>query len=114
MKDGATNHVLAGPYEIYEILMEANHAQKQPMLKLRIGTAGKTGPYATSGVMTQTIGGIVGKRSREEATQSVKNNGSIDIPIPTYGYLGGSQITHERMDTNLYNDWVQHDLDEMI
>ena len=91
MIDGSTNHVLLGPYEIYEILMGANHAQKRPRLKLGIGSEGKTGSYATMNIATQTIGGIVGKRSMEEATQPMRNNGAIDIPIPTYGYLIGAK-----------------------
>ena len=43
VKDGVVNHVLASPYEIYDILMEVNHEQKQTRLKLRIGPTGKTG-----------------------------------------------------------------------
>ena len=52
--------------------------------------------------------------SREEVTQSVKNNGSIEIPIPTYGYLGDIQLAHGRIDICLYNDWIQQDLSELI
>ena len=114
MKDGALKHVLVDPYGIFKILMEANHAQKQPRLKLRIGPAGKTGPYATLGVAKKTIGVIVGKISTEEATREMKNNGAIDISNRTYGYLRGSQLIHEGMDQCLYNDWAQLDLDEMI
>ena len=64
MKDGPTKHDLVSPYGIYEILTEATHAQRQPMIKLRIGSAGKTGPYATLNISTQTIDGVVGKKSR--------------------------------------------------
>ena len=74
----------------------------------------KTASLATLNITPQTIGGISGKRSREEVARSMRNNGAIDIPNPTYGYLGGSQITHGRMDQCLYNDWIQRDLDEMI
>ena len=36
-------NVLASPYEIYEIIMESNHAQRKQRLKLRIGSTGKRG-----------------------------------------------------------------------
>ena len=62
MKDGAMSRVIASPYGIFVILMEANRPQKQPMMKLIIGPTGKTGSYATLSIMAQTIGGIVGKR----------------------------------------------------
>ena len=94
MKDGELKHAPVSPYGIFEILMEVNHEKKQPMLKLRIGPTGKTGPYSALNITTQTIGGISGKRSMEEATRSMKNNGSIDIPNPKYGYLRGSQLAH--------------------
>ena len=38
------NLVIVSPYGICEILMEVNLAQRRPMLKLRIGFTGKTGP----------------------------------------------------------------------
>ena len=84
MGGGSLKHVLATPYEIYEILTESNYEHHQSRLKLRIGPAGKTGPYATLNIMAQTIDGIVGKRYAEEAAQSLRNNGAIDIPNPTY------------------------------
>ena len=87
------------------------------MAKLRIGPAGKTGSYATLIIMTQMIGGIVGKRSMEEAAHAVRNNGEIDIQNTTYGYLGGGggcMLAHDKIDQSLYNEWVKRDLDEVI
>ena len=63
--------------------------------------------------MAQTIDGRRGG-TREEATQEMKNSGSIQIPSPTYGYLRDSQLSHEWIDICLYNDWAQRDLDELI
>ena len=107
-------HFLARPYEIIEILTELNQMQRQQMLKLRIGSTGKTGSYSTLNIMTQTTDGIAGQRSREEAAQAMRNNGAIDIPNPKYGYLGRSQITHDRLNQCLYNDWIQRDIGEII
>ena len=42
-RSGAAKHVLASPYGIFEILTEANHAKKQPRLKLRTWSTGKQG-----------------------------------------------------------------------
>ena len=36
-------NILASPYEIYDVLIEANHQQKNQMLKLRIAPIGKNG-----------------------------------------------------------------------
>ena len=48
---------------------------------------GETGPYAKLDITTQTIGGVVGKKSMEAAAREMENNGSIEIPSPSYGYL---------------------------
>ena len=69
--------------------MEVNREQAHPRLKLRIGPMGETWSYATLNVMGKAIDGIDGRRYVGEATQSLRNNGAIDIPDPTYGYLGG-------------------------
>ena len=98
VKAGGLGNVLVGPYGIFEILMGANHAQMKPRPKLRIGPTGKTGSRATLNITTQTIGGIVGERSTEEATQAMANIGAIDIPNPTYGYLRGIQLVRDRID----------------
>ena len=66
--------------------------------KIRFGR--KTRSCATLNIAMQTIDDIVGKRSREEATQSLRRNGSVDIPNPTYGYLGGKS-THSRADRSM-------------
>ena len=64
--------------------------------------------------MTHSIEGVVGKRSVDEVHIALKKNGSVEIPNPTYGYLGGSQIMHEKRYYVLPNGWIQSDLDEMI
>ena len=61
LEDGVANRVLVGPYGICAILMAPNHAQRQPILRLRIGSGEKTGPYATLNILTQTIGGVDGR-----------------------------------------------------
>ena len=61
VKGAALKHVLAGPYAIFEILMEVNREQKTPRLKLRIGATGHKGSYGTLHIMTHSIEGIVGK-----------------------------------------------------
>ena len=113
-KEGVANHVLLSPYGICEILMEVNRAQRRPRMVLRIGSTWETGPYATLNIATQAIVGVVGKKFREEVAHAMKNNGEIETTCSTYGYLRGSQITHERMDLNLRNGWIQPDLDELI
>ena len=93
-KDASMKHVLPSPYEIFEILMDVSHEQRTPMLKLRIGAARNTWSYATLNIMTHAIEGILGKGYVEDATISMKKNGAIANPIPKYGYLGGSRLTH--------------------
>ena len=108
------NRVPASPYEIYEILAEVNNAHKQPRMKLRIGSTGKTRSYATLNITTQPIVGVFGKKSRDEVTLSMKNSGSIEIPTPTYCYMRSSQMKHGGIDICRYNDWIQQDLGELI
>ena len=85
-----------GECEIFEMLMDVNHEQRQGRWKLRIGPTGKTGTYAALNKVTQTIDGIVGYKSKEEVDQATRSSGSIEIPDPTYGYLGASQLERER------------------
>ena len=72
---GATKHVLFIPFELFEILMEVNHEQSQGILKITIGAAGKTESYATLNIVTKTIGGIVGKKTKEQVSQSMQISG---------------------------------------
>lgn len=44
----------------------------------------------------------------------MQNSGPIEIPSPTYGYPGASQLSHEWVDIWLYNDWAHQDLDGLI
>ena len=106
VKEGAAIRALLSPYGIYEILMGVNHGYHRPMLKLRIEYKGKSGPYATLNITNQAIGGIFGKKSRGELSRAMKNNGAVDLRTPTYGYLGATQLTYERIDFRHYNDWV--------
>ena len=43
----------------------------------------------------------------------MSRNGAIAIPIPTYGYLGGSLLLHEKLDYDLHNERVEKDLEDM-
>ena len=56
-------------------------------------------------ITKQSIGGIVGNKSKEEVAQAMHGSGSIEIPDPSYGYLRESQLERERADRNLKNDW---------
>ena len=64
--------------------------------------------------MTHPIDGLVGSRSVEEANSALRKNGAIEIPMPTYGYLRGRQLTHGKLGYDLHNLWEGKDLYEMI
>ena len=66
LKDAVLRHVLVIPYEIYEISMGGNREERNPRLKLRIGTTGNTGIYAALNILTQAIEGVVGRSSVDE------------------------------------------------
>ena len=114
IKEGVSKHVLVRHCEIFGILTEVNHEQRQGRLKLTIGPTAKTGTYATLNIMAQTIGGIVGNKSQEEVAEATASSGSIEIPDPTYGYFGASQLGRESDGRNLQNDWAVRDLEGLI
>ena len=113
IKDAFANHVLVGPFEIYEILMRHNREETNPRANLRIGPTGNACVAAIS-VMVETIGGIVGCLEMVEATAALSAKGMMtEIPSPDYGYVRSSVILRERIGQSLYNDWVDGNLDEL-
>ena len=111
IKDAFANHVLVGPFEIYEILMRHNREETNPRANLRIGPTGNACVAAIS-VMVETIGGIVGCLEMVEATAALSAKGMMtEIPSPDYGYVRSSVILRERIGQSLYNDWVDGNLD---
>ena len=73
-------HVLVSPFELFEILMEVDHEQKQGRLKIRIGTKGETESNATLNIVTKATDGIVGRKPKEKVPQSMQSSGSVLIP----------------------------------
>ena len=69
LKDAFVKHVLASPYEIYEILMGHNR-ELNPRKKLRIGATGNAGVVAIC-VMVETIVGTVGGLARVDVTAAL-------------------------------------------
>ena len=82
LKDAAIRHVLANPYEIFEILMGKIREEPNSRLRLRFGTTGYPGSYATLNIMAESIGGIVGNISSNEADAALIGRGLIAIPNP--------------------------------
>ena len=79
-----------------------------------IGSAGNTGNVASVNAMVDTIEGIAGPRSMVEANEALAARGLLaEMPSPDYGYVRSSLILHERMDFNIYNDWVSGSLNEL-
>ena len=70
------------PYGIFEILMEVNRDEKNPRLRLRIGETGNARSYATRNISTQSIGGVAGRRSVDEAESALSRGGAIATPSP--------------------------------
>ena len=115
IKEGAMEKVLVIPFELFGILMEVNHEQKQGKLEIMIGTTGQTESYATLNIMTKRIDGIVGKEAKEEVPQAMQSSGSVLVPNPTYGFPNeGSQLVREKIDRDPWNDWVGRDLEKLI
>ena len=78
--EGSMKHVLVSPFELFEILMEVDHEQKQGRLKIRIGTKGETESNATLNIVTKATDGIVGRKPKEKVPQSMQSSGSVLIP----------------------------------
>ena len=79
IKEGATNHVLVAPFDLYEMLMEVNREQKQGRLKIGISAAGMEESYATLDVMAKTIEGVVGKMSKDQVLPIEENNKEVGV-----------------------------------
>ena len=76
---------------------------------IRIGAAGKKESYATLNTIAKTTERIVGKMAKDQVSQSMGGNveSAELIPNPTYGYMMGGLLGHEKMDDGLYNELIE-------
>ena len=73
LKEGAAQHVLASPFDAYEILMGINREKTPGRMKTRVGTAWEESPYSMLNVMATTIDIIVWKMSKSDALREMRS-----------------------------------------
>ena len=116
MKDKFLRQVLAGPIEIWEILMARNQGIQAPRQKLRIGSTG--GACLGNPEVNDLWGEIeaqVGSNSIGEMQKEMASRGVLtEIPAPTYGYTRGDDFHMGIIDGNLVNEWIMGALRGMI
>ena len=63
--------------------------------------------------MKITSDDMVGNMDKSNALGGTKRTQS-EIPDPTFGYLRGSSLEHQKMDDALWNRVVEHDLNKLV
>ena len=82
MKEGVANHVLAIPFELYEMLMDVHKEQKQGRLGNWVGAAGKRETYSTLNIMAIAIDSVVGEMSKDQAFEAMRRSEERTRIIP--------------------------------
>ena len=71
LRDAFLKQVLVSPCEIFEISTEHSREEVDPRRKQAIGTTGNAGSHAATNLMVETIEGVIGTISLEEANAAL-------------------------------------------
>ena len=97
---GPKLHVLASPFELYEMMADVNRLQTPRRLAIAVGTTGEKDPYVAMNTAARNTESCFARMVIGVVSQSIETTGgrlgrAEPIPNTTYGYGMGSFLGAE-------------------